>query len=98
MLDLLAYRHLAALLLLLLLAITAHAAPRSAAVRAEFRKAHPCPSTGRLTSACPGWEVDHRIALMCGGPDTVENLQWLAVEDHRKKTARERRDCRSKLR
>jgi 5-methylcytosine-specific restriction endonuclease McrA len=72
----------------------AQALPRSSAVKAEFRKANPCPATGKIRGACPGWEVDHRIALMCGGPDTVQNLQWLRVEEHRRKTAGERKRCR----
>lgn len=75
---------------------TPNAAPRSSAVKAEFRKANPCPATGRVRGACPGWEVDHRQALVCGGRDEVGNLQWLTVEDHRKKTRAEVRACRSK--
>jgi hypothetical protein len=79
---------------LALLGAPAWALDRSPAVKAEFRKANPCPATGKKRGACPGWEVDHRVALMCGGPDAVENLQWLAVEEHRKKTARERQECK----
>lgn len=60
----------------------------------KFRKAHPCPSTGRVKGACQGWQVDHRVALRCGGPDRVENLQWLTVREHRIKTRREARGCR----
>lgn len=84
---------IAALLAVAFLA-TAQALPRSSSVRTEFRKANPCPVTGQVKGKCPGWEIDHRIALMCGGPDTVENLQWLTIPEHRKKTARERRECR----
>ena len=62
---------------------------------AETLVAQSCPSTGKKTGACPGWQVDHRIAMMCGGPDTVDNLQWLTVEAHRAKTRVERRECRS---
>lgn len=50
---------------------------RSAAVKAEFRRLHACPSTKRATGACPGWEVDHVIPLACGGCDAVGNMQWL---------------------
>lgn len=71
------------------------AAPRSSAVRAEFRKANPCPSTGKVAGACPGWEVDHRLALVCGGSDRVDNLQWLSVEEHRAKTRAEVKLCRT---
>ena len=69
------------------------ALPRSPSVKAEFRKTHPCPSTGRKTGACPGWQVDHRQALVCGGADTVDNLQWLTVEAHREKTRWDLRAC-----
>jgi hypothetical protein len=80
----------------LLLAFTlAEAAPRSPAIKAEFRKANPCPATGRKTGACPGWEVDHRQALVCGGADTVDNLQWLPVAEHREKTRAEVKLCRT---
>jgi hypothetical protein len=89
-----AARRLALATLVALLPI-ADASPRSPAVKAEFRKANPCPSTGRTRGACPGWEVDHRHAMMCGGPDAVENLQWLTVEAHRAKTRIERRECRA---
>ena len=50
---------------------------RSAKVRNDFQKLHPCPSTGLKTGACPGWAKDHVIPLDCGGCDAVENLQWL---------------------
>lgn len=71
-------------------------APRSTAVRAEFRKANPCPTTGKTRGACPGWEIDHRQALVCGGADAVENLQWLQIEQHREKTRAEVKLCRTK--
>lgn len=50
---------------------------RSAAVKAAFRKAHPCPSTGKTTGACPGQSIDHVIPLENGGCDSVTNMQWL---------------------
>lgn len=50
---------------------------RSAAVVRAFRKAHPCPVTGKTDGACPGWSVDHVIPLDCGGCDSVWNAQWL---------------------
>jgi hypothetical protein len=77
------------------LAASAWPAPRSSAVRTEFIKANPCPATGKSRGACPGWQVDHRIALVCGGPDTVENLQWLTVAEHREKTRAEVKLCRT---
>jgi hypothetical protein len=53
---------------------------RGTVAKAEFRKIHPCPSTGLKTGACPGWQVDHVIPLASCGCDTVENLQWLKNE------------------
>ena len=52
---------------------------RSSAVLTAFRKAHPCPVTGKATGACPGWAIDHVIPLASCGCDAVSNLQWLPV-------------------
>lgn len=52
---------------------------RRADVLAAFKRAHPCPSTGRTTGACLGWSMDHVIPLACGGCDAVSNLQWLPL-------------------
>lgn len=72
----------------------ATAGPRSPALRAEFVRAHPCPSTGKQRGACPGWQVDHREALICGGRDELGNLQWLTVAEHKAKTRVEVKLCR----
>ena len=64
-----------------------------AQVRA-FRAEHPCPATGRTRGACPGWHVDHVIALCAGGPDRPSNMQWITREDHRVKTLVDVRECR----
>jgi len=50
---------------------------RSQAERAAFVRVHPCPSTGEVTGACPGWSVDHVIPLAVGGVDAPINMQWL---------------------
>lgn len=50
---------------------------RRADVLTAFKKAHPCPVTKLSTGACPGWAIDHVIPLVCGGCDSVNNLQWL---------------------
>lgn len=71
---------------------------RSRAVVAEFRRANPCPSTGKIRGACPGYQVDHREALVCGGPDTVDNLQWLDVQSHKAKSRVEVKLCRARRR
>jgi hypothetical protein len=73
-------------------------APRSHTVLKEFQKTHPCPSTGLTYGKCPGFQKDHRIALICGGPDTVENLQWLSIQDHKIKTRLDIIKCRHKSR
>lgn len=50
---------------------------RSDAVKSKFQRLHPCPPTGLRAGACPGWSKDHVIPLVCGGCDSVENMQWL---------------------
>lgn len=80
--------------LLLAVATTAPAADRSRVLRAEFMRLHPCPATGATRGACPGFQVDHREALICGGRDELGNLQWLAVAEHREKTRVEVKLCR----
>lgn len=64
-----------------------------AQVRA-FRAENPCPATGRTRGACPGWHVDHIIALCAGGEDHPRNMQWITKEDHRFKTLVDVRECR----
>lgn len=53
---------------------------RSQAVLDAFQKIHPCPSTGKTTGACPGWQKNHVIPRACGGCDAVSNLDWMPVE------------------
>jgi hypothetical protein len=60
---------------------------RSAAAKGSFRKNHPCPSTGKTSGACPGYEVDHRTPLACGGSDSPSNKQWLTKSANRSKGA-----------
>lgn len=85
----------AALALSLAFAMPAEARiPRSKAAVAEFKRANPCPVTGRGRGACPGWEVDHVIALCAGGPDTTDNMQWLSKTEHKQKTMRDVMGCR----
>ena len=84
------------LLSLLIIAFDANALPRSKAAVAEFKRANPCPSTQMRRGSCPGYQVDHRIPLKCGGPDRPDNMQWLSVDDHKAKTKREARLCRKR--
>lgn len=53
---------------------------RRADVLATFQRAHPCPSTGLLVGACPGWQRNHVVPLACGGCDAVSNLAWLPTD------------------
>lgn len=64
---------------------------RRADVRAAFKRAHPCPSTGLSTGACPDWYMDHPISLACGGCDAVSNLQWLPTAMWKAKSLWERK-------
>lgn len=52
---------------------------RSAVVIGAFKKVHPCPTTGQVTGACPGWQINHIIPLACGGRDAVDNMGWFPV-------------------
>jgi len=66
---------------------------RSRTVAREFQETHPCPSTGLTTGACPGYVRYHVVPLACGGPDTVENLQWQTIRAARAKDKLEREAC-----
>jgi hypothetical protein len=50
---------------------------RSTYQRSLFVRMHPCPATGQITGACPGWAVDHIIPLACGGCDAPMNMAWM---------------------
>lgn len=67
--------------------------PRRWDVRQRFVATAPCPATGQVARPCPGYEVDHRVPLCAGGADAIENLQWLSIAEHRRKTAAERPHC-----
>ena len=49
---------------------------RSAKAKDAFKHAHPCPSTGRKSGACPGYVIDHVQPLKRGGQDAPGNMQW----------------------
>jgi hypothetical protein len=53
-----------------------------AAVR-EFKRMHPMPNDGRA------YDIDHIKPLKAGGADKPYNMQWVTVEQHRRKTALE---------
>jgi hypothetical protein len=58
---------------------------RNPAARRAFQKMHPCPATGRMSGPCPGYVVDHIVALKNGGADDPSNMQWQTVEEARAK-------------
>lgn len=53
---------------------------RRADVLRAYRALYPCPSTGKTTGRCDGWNLDHTVPLACGGCDSVANLSWLPVQ------------------
>ncbi|HEU5296702.1 MAG TPA: HNH endonuclease signature motif containing protein [Burkholderiaceae bacterium] len=58
---------------------------RSAAAKDDFKKSHPCPSTGKSSGACPGYVIDHVKPLKRGGADDPSNMQWQTVEAAKEK-------------
>jgi hypothetical protein len=62
---------------------------RSTAARRAFRRLHPCPSTGETAGPCPGYIIDHRIALKRGGLDIPANMQWQTAAEARAKDRHE---------
>lgn len=59
----------------------------------HFRAKHPCPTTLQAKGACPGYVIDHIVALCVGGPDTPANMQWQTIAEGR---AKDRWECRKK--
>ena len=83
------------LILYLLLACSADAAvKRSTKAKRDFQKVNPCPAIGKKTGACPGYVVDHVVALACGGADLPGNMQWQSYSSAKKKDKWERRGCK----
>lgn len=54
---------------------------RSAKAKQQFKRQHPCPSTGKGSGACPGYVIDHVHPLKRGGRDAPDNMQWQTVQD-----------------
>jgi hypothetical protein len=66
---------------------------RSVVAKDDFKREHPCPSTGRASGACPGYVIDHVKPLACGGLDDPSNMQWQTVADGKAKDKWERKGC-----
>src|SRR5206468_6412340 len=49
---------------------------RSEVAKRDFERHHTCPSTGKTSSACPGYVIDHVVPLKRGGADAPGNMQW----------------------
>lgn len=58
---------------------------RSQQAKSEFKKAHPCPSTGKSRGSCPGYVIDHVKPLKKGGADKPSNMQWQTKEAAKQK-------------
>jgi hypothetical protein len=58
---------------------------RSSSAKNTFKRAHPCPATGEPKGPCPGYVIDHIVALKRGGPDTAANMQWQTVAEAKAK-------------
>ena len=58
---------------------------RSEKAKDVFKKSHPCPSTGKSSSSCPGYVIDHIKPLKRGGADDPSNMQWQTKEDAKRK-------------
>lgn len=63
---------------------------KATARRLRLWTANPyCAACGRLTEYPDGFQLDHRIPLHKGGPDTDENLQVLDHDCHDRKTMKD---------
>lgn len=58
---------------------------RSPQALQQFKKANPCPATGKTYVPCPGYVVDHVVPLKRGGADAASNMQWQTNAEARAK-------------
>ena len=77
----------------LLMSIADAAARDPAQVRA-FRKENPCPATGKVAGACPGYVVDHIVPLCSDGADHPNNMIWQTRAESLEKDRTEWALCR----
>ena len=68
---------------------------RSRTEVARFKHSTVCPATGQRGSYCPGYIVDHRVPLACGGLDRVTNMQYQTIAESKAKDRWERKTCGS---
>jgi hypothetical protein len=84
------------IIILLLFSFTVDAKQqRSYKAKVDFKREHPCPSTGATKGRCEGYIIDHIKPLACGGADSPENMQWQTEEESKAKDKWERADCQS---
>ena len=78
--------------LLLAMPLTAEARQaRSQVAKNIFKARHPCPSNGNRRGSCPGYVIDHVVALACGGADAPYNMQWQSIVEGKAKDGWERK-------
>lgn len=58
---------------------------RSQKAKDNFKRQHPCPSTGKSRGACPGYVIDHVTPLKRGGADRPSNMQWQTKQAEKEK-------------
>ena len=63
-----------------------------------FKQTHICPATHKHSQSCPGYVVDHVIALDCGGADKPSNMQYQTIAAGKAKDKIERRGVNCKHR
>lgn len=62
---------------------------RSEHAKSDFKKSHPCPSTGKSSGACRGYVIDHVQPLKRGGADSPSNMQWQTKQAAKEKNRTE---------
>ena len=64
---------------------------RSESAKVEFLRRH------NMNHIPPGMQIDHIIPLFAGGSDSPDNMQFLSVAEHHKKTKKDFTTYRSQL-
>lgn len=83
------------LLLMMLISFTVQAGQhRSYKAKADFKRQHYCPSTGKPKGSCKGYVIDHIKPLACGGADEPYNMQWQTKAAAKAKDKWERKGCK----